>query len=47
MAVNRSFATTMSQLQQCHNYNNVTTTTMSQLKICDFLGEAFKGLEVL
>jgi hypothetical protein len=30
----RSFA------QQCHN------TTMSQLKMCDFSGETFKGFEV-
>jgi len=27
--------------QQCHN------TTASQLKICDFSGETFKGFEVL
>jgi len=27
--------------QQCHN------TTVSQLKICDFSGETFKGFEVL
>jgi hypothetical protein len=42
----------VSQPQQCHNYNthnhnSVTTTTLSQLKICDFLGERFKGFEVL
>jgi hypothetical protein len=30
----RSFATTVSQLQQCHNYNGVTTTTVSQLQQC-------------
>jgi hypothetical protein len=42
----RSFATTVSQLQQWHNYNRITTTTVSQLKICDFSGEMFKGFEV-
>jgi len=31
--------------QQCHN--NTVTTTLSQLKICDFSGETFKGFEVL
>jgi len=51
----RSFATTVSQhnsvtIQQCHNtavsqHNSVTT--VSQLKICDFSGETFKGFEVL
>jgi hypothetical protein len=36
--------TTLSQhSQQCHN----TVTTVSQLKICDFSGEIFKGFEVL
>jgi hypothetical protein len=29
------------------NYNTVTTTTLSQLKMCDFSGETFKGFEVL
>jgi hypothetical protein len=37
----------VAQLQQWHNYNNGTTTTMAQLKICDFSGESFKGFEVL
>ena len=31
--------------QQCHN--DSVTTTVSQLKICDFSGEKFKGFEVL
>jgi hypothetical protein len=30
----------------CTIYHSFTTT-VSQLKICDFLGEAFKGFEVL
>jgi len=29
----------------CHNSS--VTTTLSQLKICDFSGETFKGFEVL
>ena len=39
--------------QQCHNnthsntHNNSVTTTLSQLKICDFSGETFKDVEVL
>jgi hypothetical protein len=28
-------------------HNSVATTTVSQLKICDFSGETFKGFEVL
>jgi hypothetical protein len=29
-----SFATAVSQLQHCHNYSTVTTTTLSQLQYC-------------
>jgi hypothetical protein len=34
--------------QQCHNCTyRPFATTVSQLKICDFSGETFKGFEVL
>jgi len=35
---------TTTVLQQCHNKS---VTTVSQLKICDFSGENFKGFVVL
>jgi len=44
MRAYRSFATTASQQQR---HNNSVTTTVSQLKICDFSGETSKGFEVL
>jgi len=41
---NNTVTTTVSH-QQCHN--NSVATTVSQLKMCDFSGETFKGFEVL